>query len=76
MVAKSAPRIEPKGSKYHYRRSRLSGGQMLRALGIGLAAGATAFYLARIVLQRTPLIPSDDAPRKPRRLRTPNTDGA
>ena len=75
MVAKSAPRIEPKGSKYYYRRSSLKGGDVLRALGIGLAAGAAAFYVARIYFQRTPLIVSDDSRRGPRRLRTPHPGG-
>jgi hypothetical protein len=76
MVAKSAPRIESKGSKYYYRRSSLNAGDTLRALGIGVAAGLAAFYLARIALQRTPLIASDDAPRGPRRLRAPTSGGA
>jgi hypothetical protein len=75
MVAKSAPRIESKGSKYYYRRSSLKGGEVLRALGIGLAAGAAAFYVARIYFQRTPLIASDDTRREPRRLRTLHPGG-
>jgi hypothetical protein len=76
MVAKSAPRTESKVSKYYYRRSRLKGSETLRALGIGIVAGVAAFYVARIFLQKTPLISSDDAPRKPRRLRTSNSSGA
>ena len=76
MVAKSAPRIESKGSKYYYRRSRLKGGETLRALGIGIAAGLAAFYVARIYLQRTPLVASDDAGRGPRRLRASSSGGA
>ena len=76
MVAKSAPRIESKGSTYYYRRSRLKGSETLRALGVGIAVGVTAFYVARIFLQRTPLVSSDEAPRRRRRLRTPNSGGA
>ena len=76
MVAKSAPRVEAKGSKYYYRRSRLNAGEMLRALGIGIAAGVAVFYVARIALSRTPLIGPDEAPKTPRRLRAPNTGSA
>ena len=75
MVAMSAPRTESKGSKYYYRRSSLKGGGLLRALGIGVAAGAAAFYIARIVLQRTPLVASDDERQGPRRLRAPHAGG-
>jgi hypothetical protein len=71
----SAPRIESKGSKYYYRRSSLKGGDLIRALGIGIAAGAAAFYVARIAFQRTPLIASDDDRREPRRLRAPQPGG-
>jgi hypothetical protein len=71
MVAMSAPRTELKGSNYYYRRSRLKGPETLRALGIGLAVGAAAFYVASIVFQRTPLIDSEEAPRGPRRFRDP-----
>jgi len=75
MVAMSAPRTESKGSKYYYRRSSLKGGELVRALGIGLAAGAAAFYIARIVFQRTPLVASDETRRGPRRLRAPRAGG-
>jgi hypothetical protein len=75
MGAQSAPRIEPKGSKYYYRRSSLKGGDVLRALGIGLAAGAAVFYVARIFFQKTPLIAPEGARRAPRRLRTPHPGG-
>jgi hypothetical protein len=71
----SAPRVDSKGSKYYYRRSSLKGGDVIRALGIAIAAGAAAFYVARIVFQRTPLIESDDERRGPRRLRAPHPGG-
>ena len=76
VVAKSAPRIESKASKYYYRRSRLTGAETLRALGIGLAAGVAVFYVARIFFQKTPLVAPNDGPRKPRRLRASNPGGA
>lgn len=76
MVAKSAPRTDSKGSKYYYRRSRLKTGDALRALGIGIAAGAAAFYVARIFFQKTPLLAPNDGARKPRRLRSSNSRSA
>ena len=53
MPAKSDPR-EGAVDDYYYRRS-LSARELLPAVGAGLAAGALAFYLARIFLQRTPV---------------------
>jgi hypothetical protein len=44
------------GSKYYYRR-RLGGWDLLPAIGIGIGAGLTAFYVARLLLQRTPVVP-------------------
>ena len=41
---------------YSYRRD-LSLTEMLPALGAGVVVGAAAFYVARILLQRTPLVP-------------------
>ena len=42
------------GSNYYYRR-RLSRWDLLPAIGIGIGAGLAAFYVARLLLQRTPL---------------------
>lgn len=56
MSAKSDPRDETAGAEYFYRRS-LSAGELLPAIGVGVAAGLAAFYVARLVLQRTPLVP-------------------
>ncbi|MFL5574584.1 MAG: hypothetical protein ACJ79S_01215, partial [Gemmatimonadaceae bacterium] len=39
---------------YHYRR-RLGARDLWVAAGIGAAAGVTAFYVASLLLQRTPL---------------------
>jgi hypothetical protein len=64
MPAKSDPRAEPAGSRYFYRRS-LSAGALLPAVGLGVVAGVAAFYVARLFLERTPLV-SDPAP--PRRV--------
>ena len=55
------------GSPFYYRRS-LSAGELLPAVGIGVAAGLVAFYLARVMLQKTPLVPEpqETAPRPSR----------
>ncbi|HEU4642953.1 MAG TPA: hypothetical protein VFS44_10910 [Gemmatimonadaceae bacterium] len=49
-------------STYYYRRN-LRPAELLPAIGIGVGAGLTAFYFARILLQRTPLEPAADAAR-------------
>jgi hypothetical protein len=43
---------------YYFRRP-LSLAEHLPAIGAGLAVGAAAFYVARLLLQRTPLRPDD-----------------
>jgi len=53
MPAKSDPR-EAAVDNYYYRR-RLSARELLPAIGAGVAAGAVAFYLTRIFLQRAPV---------------------
>lgn len=53
MPAKSDPRDVAVDS-YYYRRS-LSARELLPAIGVGLAAGALGFYVARILLQRAPV---------------------
>ena len=68
MSAKTDPRDEFGGSKYFYRRS-LSGRELLPVLGVAVVAGLLAFYVARIMQQRTPLLPEDSPARRPGRLR-------
>jgi len=70
MSAKTDPRDESGGSKYFYRRS-LSGRELLPVLGVAAAAGLLAFYVARIMQQRTPLLPEDSPARRPSRPRPP-----
>lgn len=53
-------------TEYVYRR-RLTGRELLPAVGVGVLAGLAAFYVARIVLQRTTLRPE----RRPRSARLP-----
>ena len=61
MLAKSEPRAEREraesGWQFYYRRT-LSGRDLLPAIGVGIAAGILAFYVSRIYLQRTPLVPA------------------
>ena len=53
---------------FHYRR-RLTAAEQLPALGAALGAavgaGAVVFYLARLMLQRTPLSPPDASGDQP-----------
>jgi hypothetical protein len=72
MRAKSDPREKVAGSEYFYRRS-LSVRELLPAIGAGVAIGALAFYVARILSQRTPLAPELVASR--RALRRQQTHG-
>jgi hypothetical protein len=44
----------PSASEYYYRR-RLVFRELLPAFGIAAGAAAAAFYVARLLLQRTPL---------------------
>jgi hypothetical protein len=43
---------------YVYRRP-LEGRELLPAIGVGVAAGLAAFYVARLFLERTPLLPEE-----------------
>jgi len=64
MPAQNDPRRGPRGgSEYFYRRS-LRAREMLPAIGAGVAIGLLAFYVARIVIQRTPLAPELVAQRR------------
>ena len=53
MLKREAPRIK---TEYIYRR-RLDVRELLPAVGVGVGVGAVAFYLAYLLLQRTPLDP-------------------
>jgi hypothetical protein len=45
--------------RYYYRR-RLGARELLPAVGAAVGAGLAAFYLAKIFLERTPLVESND----------------
>jgi hypothetical protein len=51
---KSLPRPRSTGRKYSYRRP-LSLGELVPAIGVAIGAGFFAFYITRILLERTPL---------------------
>lgn len=53
MLKREAPRIR---SEYVYRRA-LNARELLPAVGVGVGVGALAFYVAYLLLQRTPLDP-------------------
>ncbi len=52
--------LEP---EYYYRR-RIPAPELLPAVGAGIGFGLLAFYIARLFLQRTPLVPSAGPPRR------------
>ena len=54
-------------TEYVYRRG-LTGRELLPAIAVGIVTGLAGFYVARIVLQRTPLRPE----RRPRSARLPD----
>ena len=65
MVVTRDPRSSGVGSEYSYRRE-LSLRELLPAVGVGVGVGLAAFYVARLVLQRTPLRVDRTAPLPPR----------
>jgi hypothetical protein len=44
--------------RYVYRRS-LDARELIPAIGAGIVTGVAAFYVARLFLQRTPLLPEE-----------------
>ncbi|MDB4905890.1 MAG: hypothetical protein JWO05_674 [Gemmatimonadetes bacterium] len=68
MAAPRAPRRDPAADEYYYRRN-LGMRELLPAIGIAVGAGVAAFYVARILLQRTPLAPE----RRPKSERLPSS---
>lgn len=52
------PRLTTRLEGYVYRR-RLSKRELLPAIGAGVATGLAAFYIAKLFLERTPLLPEE-----------------
>lgn len=63
----SAP---PRRSGYYHRR-KLGPVELMPAIGIGIGVGVAAFYLARLLLEREPLVPGIPGPPATRRLPVP-----
>jgi hypothetical protein len=57
MHDQSQERLSP-DPPYYYRR-RLGLREFITAAGVAIASGALGFYIARLFLQRTPLVPPD-----------------
>ena len=55
---KLPPRLTTRLDGYVYRRS-LGGRELLPAIGAGIVTGLAAFYVARLFLERTPLLPEE-----------------
>jgi hypothetical protein len=53
-----SPRPTARLEGYVYRRP-LAGKELLPAIAVGVAAGLASFYVARLFLQRTPLLPEE-----------------
>jgi hypothetical protein len=56
-----SPDGEPFATEYYYQR-QLGLRELLPAAGIGVAAGLLGFYVARVLLERTPLLPRPHGP--------------
>lgn len=50
-------RDEPKVERGYTYRRELHRGELVPAIGAGIAVGLAAFYVATLFLQRTPLVP-------------------
>jgi hypothetical protein len=56
MIESDHPNSPLFADEYYYRRP-LTPRELVPALGVGVGVGLVAFYIARILLQRTPLRP-------------------
>ena len=52
------PRQTTRLDGYTYRR-RLGGRELIPAIGAGIVTGLAAFYVAKLFLERTPLLPEE-----------------
>jgi hypothetical protein len=56
MIESDHPNSPLFADEYYYRRS-LTPRELVPALGVGVGVGLVAFYIARLLLERTPLRP-------------------
>lgn len=62
--------IQPSGksvklSENYYYRRHLGAADLMPAIGVGVAVGLGVFYLVQLLIQRTPLVPSEALAREP-----------
>jgi hypothetical protein len=65
MPAKTDPQPRRAVPEYFYRRS-LTAQELVPAIGGGIVVGLAVFYLARLYLQRTPLVRTSNTVAAPR----------
>jgi hypothetical protein len=72
-MTRDLPRSDAAYRPSYYYRRQLSAAELLPAVGVGIGAGVAAFYLAKLMLQRTPLdaAPPREAALQPGRYRLP-----
>jgi hypothetical protein len=71
-----ARRDESKVSREYTYRRELRASELIPAIGAGIAVGLAAFYVARLFIQRTPVVPGPLEPAdrlEPRRRRGTRT---
>jgi hypothetical protein len=78
-MATSEERRPAPAAEYYYRRT-LSLPELIKAAAMGVGAGVAAFYVARRLLERTPLVvergqPAPDRGRAPARRRADRPRG-
>jgi hypothetical protein len=56
--SKEPPRLTTRLDGYVYRRT-LDGRELIPAIGAAVVTGLAAFYVARLFLERTPLLPEE-----------------
>lgn len=56
--SKATPRLTTRLDGYVYRRT-LTGRELIPAVGAAVVTGLAAFYVARLFLERTPLLPEE-----------------
>ena len=57
MTESDHPADSPRSADEYYYRRPLTPRELLPAVGLGVGAGLVAFYIARVLLERTPLRP-------------------
>ena len=72
-LSESPARQNDANAEYYYRRP-LNLRALLPAIGVGIGAGLFAYYVTRLLLQRTPLRIERSAPSGRRRPRARNSE--